>query len=67
MSSKQEKIKKMIGMQKRFIELDRQRGVSAEEYFAPKEGAELDGFRQEYTKIALEVVDEAHAEKKSHR
>ena len=67
MSSKQDKIKKMLEMQKKFIELDRARGVSAEEYFTPEDGAELDGFRQEYAKIAMEVVDEAHQEKGSHR
>ena len=31
MSSKQDKIKKMLEMQKQFIALDRARGVSAEE------------------------------------
>ena len=66
MSSKQDKIKKMLEMQKKFIEMDRARGVSAEEYFTPEDGAELDGFRQEYMKIAMEVVDEAHSEKGSH-
>ena len=67
MSSKQDKIKKLLEMQKKFIELDRARGVSAEEYFTPEDGAELDGFRQEYMKLAMEVVDEAHQEKGSHR
>lgn len=67
MSSKQDKINKMLEMQKKFIELDRARGISAEEYFTPESGAELDGFREEYSKIAAEVVDQAHAEKGSHR
>ena len=67
MSSKQEKIKKLLEMQKKFIELDRARGISAEEYFTPEEGTELDGFRQEYMKLAMEVVDDAHAEKGSSR
>ncbi len=67
MSSKQDKIKKMLEMQKKFIELDRARGISAEEYFTPDSGAELDGYRQEYSKIAMEVVDDAHTEKGSHR
>ncbi len=66
MSSKQDKIKKLLEMQKKFIELDRARGVSAEEYFTPEEGAELDGFRQEYMKLAMEVVADAHEEKGSH-
>ena len=67
MSSKQDKIKKMLEMQKKFIELDRARGVSAEEYFTPEDGAELDGYRDEYSKLATEVVDVAHEEKGSHR
>ncbi len=66
MSSKQDKIKKMLEMQKKFIELDRARGVSAEEYFTPKDGTELDGYRDEYSKLAMDVVDVAHKEKGSH-
>ena len=66
MSSKQDKIKKLLEMQKKFIEADRARGVSAEEYFTPEEGSELDGFRQEYNKLAMDVVEEAHKEKGSH-
>ena len=67
MSSKQDKIQKMLEMQKKFIELDRERGISAEEYFTPESGADLDGYRDEYSKIAMEVVEDAHAEKGSHR
>jgi hypothetical protein len=66
MSSKQDKIKKMLAMQKKFIELDRARGVSAEEYFMPKDGAELNGYREEYSKLAMDVVEDAHKEKGSH-
>ena len=66
MSSKQDKIKKMLEMQKKFIELDRARGVSAEEYFTPEDGAVLDGYRDEYSKLAMDVVDVAHKEKGSH-
>ncbi len=65
MSSKQDKIKKMLEMQKKFIELDRARGVSAKEYFTPEDGAELDGYREEYAKLAMDVVSEAHSEKGS--
>lgn len=66
MSSKQDKIKKMIEMQKKFADIDRARGVSAEEYFTPTSGAELDGYREEYSKLAMDVVDVAHKEKGSH-
>ncbi len=65
MSSKQDKIKKMLEMQKKFIALDRERGVSAEEYFMPGDDAELSGYREEYSKLAMDVVDDAHKEKGS--
>ena len=67
MGSKQDKIKKMLEMQKKFIELDRKQGVTAEEYFTPDENDPLKGFRSDYLKLAMEIVDEAHAEKGSHR
>ena len=67
MSDKQAKIKKMIEMQKMFIEFERKNGVNAEEYFAAKEGHILHNYRQEYAKLATEVVELAHAEKGSHR
>ena len=66
MSSKQDKIKKILEMQKKFIERDRAKGIYAEEYFTHEEGSELDGYRQEYLKTAEEVVTEAHEEKGSH-
>lgn len=66
MSSKQDKIKRMLEMQKKFSELDRANGVSAEEYFTPEDGSELDGYREEYSKLATEVIADAHTEKGSH-
>ncbi len=67
MSSKQDKIKKMLEMQKKFIELEQRGEITAESYFAPENGADLDGFKDEYSKLANEVVDEAHEEKGSQR
>ena len=67
MSSKQEKIEKMLEMQKKFIELEQKGEVTAESYWAPEDGADLDGFKDEYSKLANEVVDAAHEEKGSHR
>ncbi len=66
MSSKQEKIQKMLEMQKKFIELEQNGEVTAEGYFSPVEGSDLDGYKEEYSKIAMEVVEEAHKEKGSH-
>ena len=65
MSAKQEKIEKMLEMQRRFIALDHERGVGMDEYFDPSEDSELYNYRQEYTVCAREVVDLAHKEKGS--
>ena len=65
--TKQEKIRKMLEMQKRFIEKEHKSGVTMKEYFVPGESDELKGYREEYMKLALEVVDEAHGEVGSHR
>ena len=64
---KQEKIRKLLEMQRKFIELDHTQGVEMKDYFAPQEGDALDGFRDQYTELAMEVVDDAHALKGSKR
>ncbi len=63
MSEKQEMIKKMIEMQKKF----KANGVSQQEYFTAGKGHELHNYRQEYGDLAMKLVDIAHAEKGSHR
>ncbi len=67
MSEKQEMIKKLLEMQKKFIDYDHENGVSMEEYFTPSDDSPLKGFRQEYMDLAMKLVDSAHAEKGSHR
>jgi len=59
--TKQEKIQKMLEMQKKFIAEDHAHGSEAVDYFTPKEGSPLYGYREEYMKLAMEVVDDAHA------
>jgi len=61
------KIKEMIAMQKKFMEYEHKNGVAAKDYFAPEAGHELDGYRQKYNELAMEVVDIAHSEAGSHR
>ncbi|MCY4611502.1 MAG: hypothetical protein OXC38_07390 [Gammaproteobacteria bacterium] len=65
MSTKQEKIEKMLEMQRRFIALDREQGVGMDEYFLPDEGSDLNNYRQDYMDCAMEVVKLAHEEKGS--
>ncbi|MGB5297663.1 MAG: hypothetical protein WBN08_15880 [Thiogranum sp.] len=67
MSDKQEMIKKMLEMQKKFIEYEHKHGVTQEEYFTAGEGHELYNYRQEYMELANKLVDTAHEEKGSHR
>ena len=67
MSDKAAMIKEMIEMQKQFIEYEHKNGVDPKDYFQPDAGHELDGYRQKYRDLAMEVVDLAHAEAGSHR
>ena len=64
--TKQEKIQKMIEMQKKFIELEHEKGVDQVDYFSPEAGSVLDGYRDEYRDLAMSLVDDAHAEVGSH-
>ena len=52
---------------KKFIEYEHKNGVDPKDYFKPDAGHELDGYRQKYRDLAMEVVDMAHAEAGSHR
>ena len=67
MSDKAAMIKEMIEMQKKFIEYEHKNGVDPQDYFTPKPGHDLDGYRQKYRDLAMEVVDLAHAEAGSQR
>jgi soluble cytochrome b562 len=62
---KQDKIKKLLEMQKKFIALDRKQGVEASEYFSPSDDSEMSGFKEEFRDLAMDIVDLAHEEKGS--
>lgn len=67
MSDKAAMIKEMLEMQKKFMEYEHKGIISPEEYFTPKAGDELDGYRQKYNDLAMKLVDIAHEEKGSQR
>ncbi len=67
MSAKTDKIKEMLEMQKKFMAKEHASGVTQEEYYTPEAGSELDGYRQKYRDLAMEVVDLAHEEAGSER
>ena len=60
--NKEEMIKKMIDMQKQFTEYENKDGVEQVDYYTPKDGHMLDGYRQEYNELAKKLVDMAHEE-----
>ena len=62
MSEKAKLIKEMLEMQAKFMEQERSKGVSAEEYFA----GEFVDYRKKYSELAAKVNELAHAEKGSH-
>ena len=67
MTDKKAKIAELIAMQKKFIAYEQENGIDMKDYFAPKSGHMLDGYKETYIEKAMELVDMAHAEKGSHR
>jgi hypothetical protein len=67
MSDKQEMIKELLAMQKKFIDYEHEHGVSMEEYFVPSDDSPIKGFRQNYMDLAMKIVDVAHEDKGSQR
>ena len=67
MSEKKKLIQEMIAMQREFIDFDRKKGVTQEEYWLDKEGHPLNQYRQRFEDMATKLVDIAHQEKGSKR
>lgn len=67
MSEKQELIKQMLEMQKKFMEYEHANGVDPQDYFVAPEGHPLHNYRQDYAEKALRVMEIAHGERGSHR
>ena len=67
MGEKQDLIKKLLELQKKFMGYDKKNGVEQEDYFAAEEGHPLYHFSQEYNVLSNKLVDMAHEEKGSHR
>lgn len=67
MSEKQDLIKRMLELQKKFIEYEHQNGVDPHDYYTPAAGHPLAGYREEYQELATKVVDLAHGEAGSSR
>ena len=66
MSSKQDKITKMLEMQKKFIAKEQSEGVEQEALYDGDEDG-LGSYQARYTELANQLVEMAHAEKGSSR
>lgn len=67
MSEKQEIIRKMLEMQKRFIAKEQAGGLDPRDYYDPESGDDLDGYQASYDELANRLVELAHAEQGSKR
>ena len=67
MSDKQQIIQRMMEMQRKFIELERNGDFSAEHYYDTVGENELAQHKREFEALATQLVDMAHEEKGSHR
>lgn len=67
MSEKQEIIKQIMDLQKKFIDLEHQGKFSAEEYYDSDGDSELAKYKRMHEELATKLVDIAHAEKGSRR
>jgi hypothetical protein len=67
MSDKQEKIKKLLEMQRKFIDYEHEHGVSAHDYYAAPQDHPLYNYREDYWNVADEICNIAHSEKGSKR
>jgi predicted nuclease with TOPRIM domain len=59
LKEKQELIGQMLEMQKKFIDLEHQQGVTGKDYWASQDGLLAD-YRHKYAEMAERVVDLAH-------
>ena len=63
---KSELIQQMLEMQKQFVALEHEKGITGKDYWASEEGL-LKDYRQKYADMANRVVDIAHELVGSHR
>ena len=67
MSEKQEIIRQLLAMQKKFIAREQSGDLEPKDYYDPEANSELDGYQSTYTELANRLVDMAHEEKGSNR
>ncbi|MEM7565328.1 MAG: hypothetical protein AAF353_20165 [Pseudomonadota bacterium] len=67
MSEKQEIIRQMLEIQRKFISIEHSGQFRADDYYDSDGDSDLARFKKTYDALATQLVDMAHAEKGSHR
>ena len=67
MSEKQEIIKQMLELQRKFIDLEQNGQFSTEQYYDTEVDSELAIHKRSDDELATKLVDSAHADNGSHR
>lgn len=65
MSEKQELIREMLELQRKFIAYEHEQGFDPQDYYIPDSDHPLHNYRQRYRDLAMRVVELAHQEKQS--
>lgn len=60
-------IQELLDMQKKYMEIEKKQGVTMKEYYTADESEFLGQYRENYTRLASQLVDMAHAETGSRR
>ncbi|MDJ0779533.1 MAG: hypothetical protein QNJ85_16820 [Gammaproteobacteria bacterium] len=67
MSEKQEIIKEIMDLQRKFIDIEHKGEFSAEQYYDSDGDSELAKYKRRHEELATKLVDMAHDEKGSKR
>lgn len=67
MSEKQEIIKEIMDLQRKFIDIEHRGEFSAEQYYDSDGDSELAKYKRRHEELATKLVDMAHDEKGSKR
>lgn len=65
--SRNDLIKEMLAMQKKFIAREQAEGISQEQIYSAEDGSDWGAYQTRYTELANQLVEMAHADKGSKR
>lgn len=60
-------IQQLLEMQQKYMEIEKAQGVTMKDYYTADESSFLGQYRENYNRLASQLVDMAHTETQSHR